>query len=65
MGHQAFDDVQHDGISIFVAVDAGLGAADVGIEAHTQQGVGLGLGHGGTERDHAERLQGDAKRSVQ
>ncbi|MNP25024.1 hypothetical protein D3C76_1178150 [compost metagenome] len=63
MGHQAFDDVQHDGIGVLVAVDAGLGTADIGIEAHAQRGVGLG--NGGPERDHAKRLQGDAKRSVQ
>ncbi|MNC74543.1 hypothetical protein D3C75_1259170 [compost metagenome] len=57
--------MQHHGIGIFVTIDARLGAADVGVQTDSQCGVGLGLLKSGTERDHAERLQSDAKRSVQ
>ncbi|KAG0762537.1 hypothetical protein G6F22_018617 [Rhizopus arrhizus] len=37
IGNQAFHDVQHDGVAIAVAVDAGFGRADVGRQRNAQR----------------------------
>ncbi|KAG1065089.1 hypothetical protein G6F40_017837 [Rhizopus arrhizus] len=50
---QAFDDVQHHAVGGVVAVDAGVGRADVGRLRHSE--------HGGMDR-HGGKRQGERKR---
>ena len=57
VGHQALDDVQHHRVGIFVTVDAGFGATDIGVQADTQGGLGL--------RKAGAQCKGDAQRSIE